>query len=111
MSTETPPLCARGHEQTADNTAVHGKRTRCKACKREYARESRGGLKGTNPTVDAQGEAFLNRLDDMYDLIRFGATYQEIVERSGYASEQVMGRALRKAGQRELLDTIRKRRN
>lgn len=104
------PLCSKGHELAGDNLVIHGKRKRCKTCKREYERARRGGLKGTNPLIEASQALTRNRIEDIEDLLSFGATFHEIVSRSGYTKAGDIYRVLRNAGKHDVLEKLKQRR-
>jgi hypothetical protein len=48
--------------------------------------------------------------EDIEDMIRFGATFEEIVQRSGYASWERMRTSLRKRGREDILEKLRLKR-
>lgn len=91
-----PEFCPNGHERTEENTSWvkrsdrPGLRRRCKDCRRK------GGVQ----TVE-------HRIEDVEDLLSFGATLNEIVERSAYKNWESMQEALRKAGRIDLVETLK----
>ena len=102
----TPETCKNGHVRTEENTsfvkdtARNRVRKRCLDCRR----------KGTPDSRDLKVQAMGYRHEDIEDLIRFGATFEEIIQRSGYANWLQMSRSLREAGRQDLLDKMRHRR-
>ena len=100
-------VCINGHTRTEENTRWH-KRGRgeqrkrvCLDCKRE---------KRVNPSQHRQSSV-ADRHEDVADLLRFGATFNEIVERSGYTCWETLSRSLRAAGKLELLEAVRLKRS
>jgi hypothetical protein len=49
------------------------------------------------------------RIEDIEDLLRFGATFQEVMERSGFNTWNNMRNALRRKGKDRLIDTLKKK--
>lgn len=104
--------CNRGHELTEDNIAWHkrgdrpGYRKRCLACKRE-SYNSNG-----QPTVYMKsGRLTTERHEDIEDLIRFGATFEEIVERGGFSSWDTLRRSLKRRGREDILEKLYEKKN
>lgn len=48
--------------------------------------------------------------EDIEDLIRFGATYSEIIERGGYANWGNMYKSLKRRGREDLIQKMREKR-
>lgn len=104
-------VCNRGHELTDDNVALHkrgdrpGYRKRCLACKRD-SYNSNG-----QPTVYIKGGRLTTDLhEDIEDLLRFGATYNEILERAGFSGRwDTMYRSLKRRGRWDLIEQLREK--
>jgi hypothetical protein len=97
-------VCKNGHVRTEANTSwvkESGRakpRIRCLDCRREaYA---------AKPRVDP-AQRLRERIEDIEDLLRFGATLNEIVERSAYKNWESMREALVKAGRDDLLELLK----
>lgn len=45
--------------------------------------------------------------EDVEDLLRFGATYKELLTRTGYSSRDALYRSLKRRGRQDLIDAIR----
>lgn len=45
--------------------------------------------------------------EDVEDLLRFGATYKELITRTGYSSWDTLHRSLKRRGRQDLIDAIR----
>lgn len=95
--------CKNGHVRTEENTSWvkrgdrPGKRRRCLDCKRgKY-------LKGGTPAHEKSIQITDAKHEDLEDLIRFGATFEEIMERGGYASWGGMVRSLKVRGRDDLI--------
>lgn len=99
-------VCKNGHTRTEENTTLVQEKARnrvrktCLDCRR----------KGGPSTAELSGQRRRERIEDIEDLIRFGSTFEEIVERSYYANWERMSRVLREAGRQDLLDTLRMKR-
>lgn len=48
--------------------------------------------------------------EDVEDLIRFGATYKELITRTGFSSWDTLHRSLKRRGRQDLIDAIRAKR-
>lgn len=100
-------VCNRGHEQTDENISWHkrgdrpGYRKRCLPCKRE-SYNSNG-----QPTVYMKsGQLTTEHHEDIEDLLRFGATYKEILDRGPFASWDTMRRSLKRRGREDLIEKL-----
>lgn len=105
-------LCNRGHELTEDNVALHkrgdrpGYRKRCLACKRE-SYNSNG-----QPTVYMKASRLTTeRHEDVEDLIKFGATYEDILQRAGFASWDTLYRSLKRRDRWDLIEKLREKKS
>jgi len=104
-------LCFNGHVRTEENTRWN-KRGRgeqlkriCLDCRREKA--NRNG----KPDAAAQQVQRTTELhEDVEDMIKFGATFHEIVQRSGYSSWAQLRGSLRRRGRTDLLEKLRTKR-
>ena len=57
--------------------------------------------------MSAQATTFLH--EDIQDLLEFGATYNEIITRSGFYDWSTMHRSLKRRGRQDLIDAIREK--
>lgn len=100
--------CKNGHVRTGENTRWHkdGNRTRrrCIDCKNEYNRATySNGPSGSD--MKRLATDFLH--EDIEDLLKFGATYNEIIDRSGYCDWNTMMKSLKRRGRIDLLDAMK----
>lgn len=106
-----PEFCKNGHVRTEENTSwvkaperKAGVRRRCRDCKRgKY-------LKGGLPAHKMSIQITADRHEDVEDLLEFGATYNEIMERSGFHDWSTMLRSLKSRNRQDLIDAIREKR-
>ena len=102
-----PEFCKNGHERTEENTSWvkrgdrPGMRRRCLACRKEkYVPNGKPSvIEETVKNTDYKHE-------DLEDLLRFGASFEEIMERGGFASWSGMVRSLRRRGREDLIDKL-----
>ena len=101
-------VCSNGHTRTAENTTWHKDgsrlRKRCKDCKAAYARQTRPDGPSASE-MRRQATDFLH--EDIEDLLRFGATYAEIIERGGYCDWNTMQKSFKRRGRTDLLEAMR----
>lgn len=102
-------LCANGHTRTEENTSHvrDNSRNRTKRVCLDCRRESR--RKGTPSATDLMKQRTDNAHEDLEDLIRFGATYSEIMERGPFASWDSLTKSLKRRGREDLLDAMRQK--
>lgn len=104
-------LCHNGHVRTAENTRwyKHGRgdklKRRCDDCRKAKTNTGRP----SSLMLSKQRTTELH--EDIADMIRFGSSFSEIVERSGYASWESMRKSLTRRGRTDLLEVMRKKRN
>lgn len=65
--------------------------------------EGSGPENGTEKFIRERNE----RVEDIEDLMRFGATYHEIMERGAYKSVDSLRRALKRSGREDLWDRLK----
>lgn len=108
-------VCRNGHVRTESNTsfvrdnARNRVRKRCLDCKRANKPEIYTG-KGSGYSAELRKQERADKHEDIEDLIRFGATFEEIVQRSRYANWLSLSRSLREAGRSDLLEKLRRKR-
>lgn len=101
--------CKNGHPFTEENTLWHkdlsrGRtRRRCKECKNGFRRK--GGVCAAEQAAQATTYAH----EDLEDLLSFGATFQEILERGPYSSWNAMYRGLKRRGREDLIEQLRQK--
>jgi len=104
-----PEVCKNGHVRTEENTRWHRDgskvRKRCRDCKNAHNRATRGGPGPSASEMRKQATDFLH--EDIEDLLKFGATYHEIIERSGYCDWNTMMKSLKRRGRTDLLDAMK----
>lgn len=105
-------VCRNGHVRTEENTRWHKDtsrnrvRKRCLDCKKDSDKRDHGG----RPTVYEMARQATDYLhEDIEDLLKFGATYKEILERGGYSSWNVMYKSLKRRGRFDLIDALREK--
>lgn len=103
-------FCKQGHEQTPENQKrvvdkVRGVRYRCKPC--SLASQV---LKGTPSILEQLAERRQHRVEDIEFLLDSGASYSEVVSRSGYSSASKVRSALKGMDRLDLLKRFNKRR-
>ena len=59
------------------------------------------------PVVSASRQRTDDAHEDLEDLLRFGATYSEIMERGPFASWDTLRKSLKRRGRDDLLDAMR----
>ena len=69
-------------------------------------RENRTDLTGTQRANERQAQRTTELHENIEDLLRFGATYEEIVSRSGFATEKSMKESLRRRNRNDLLEQL-----
>ena len=105
--------CKNGHVRTEDNTRWHKDssrnrtRKRCLDCKNSGKINSQGNPKGGPNPKDMMRQATDFLHEDIEDLLKFGATYNEIIERSGYCDWNTMMKSLKRRGRTDLLDAMK----
>lgn len=104
-------VCKNGHEFTEENTLWHrdelrGRtRRRCKKCKNDFRRKDK-------PTVTEMSRMATTYLhEDLEDLLKFGATYEEILERGGFSDWGSMYRSLKRRERWDLIEKLREKKN
>lgn len=65
--------------------------------------------KGTPSASDLMRQRTDNAHEDLEDLIRFGATYSEIMERGPFASWDSLTKSLKLRGRDDLLEAMRQK--
>jgi len=102
-------VCVNGHIRTVENTTwiKFGRgdklKRRCKDCRK---RKPNG-----KPSVIALTMQRTTELhEDIEDLIKYGATFEEIVERSGFSGWETMRGSLHRRGRTDLLEKLRLKR-
>lgn len=101
-------VCINGHTRTEENTRWH-KRGRGEQRKRvclDCKRENRTDLTGTQRADDRQAQRTTELHENIEDLLRFGATYEEIIARCGFATEKSMRESLRLRNRFDLLEQL-----
>ena len=102
-------VCKNGHVFTEENTLWHrdearGRtRRRCKECKNGFRRQG----KPLVTELAAQNTTY--HMEDLEDLLRFGATWGEILERGPYSRWDTMSRAVKRRGRLDLLEQLQHR--
>lgn len=103
-------FCKNGHELTEENSLWHkdsGRnrlRRRCRECKN-------GSRRSGKPDAAAMSVQRTTELhEDVEDMIRFGATFQEIVQRSGFKNWTQLRESLNRRGRVDLLEKLRTKR-
>lgn len=102
-------LCSNGHVLTEENTGWHKDtarnrvRKRCLTCKRS----SLPTPKGTPSRAEMLKQATDFLHEDIEDLLNFGATYNEILDRGGYSTWDAMYRSLKRRGRIDLIDRLK----
>lgn len=108
----TQEVCSNGHVRTEENTSWHKDTTRdrvrmrCLSCKRESNQRSRpntGGLSVREMSIQATD--YLH--EDIEDLLKLGATWNEILDRGGYSCWNTMMKSLKRRGRDDLLEQLR----
>lgn len=101
--------CFNGHVRTEENTRWYkwGRgdklKRRCTDCKKKY--------NNGKPDAAAQKVQRCNELhEDVEDMIRYGATFEEIVQRSGYSTWHGLRASLKGRGRTDLLEKLRTKR-
>lgn len=101
-------VCINGHTRTEQNTSLvkcgrGDKRKRvCLDC-----RKLRNSGKPAAHELQAQRTTELH--EDIEDLLKFGASFQEIIQRSGYSSWERMRRSLKSRGRDDLIEKLKSR--
>lgn len=95
-------FCKNGHERTESNTSYtkitgrNSMRRWCLDCRND-----------TPPLTDTR--TVDERMEDIEDLVRFGATFEEIMSRGGFNTWNNLRNACNRKGKTELLDKLKKR--
>lgn len=110
MSKLATEQCANGHTRTEQNTSwvKDSNRNRTKRVCLDCRRVGRA-LKGTPSATDLSRQRTDDAHEDLEDLIRFGATYAEIMERGPFASWDSLTKSLKRRGRHDLLDAMRQK--
>lgn len=109
-------VCRNGHVRTESNTsfvrdnARNRIRKRCLDCRHEKRTDVQNKGAGTNHANDLKKLATDYLHEDIEDLLRFGATFHEIIQRGGYSSWSTLSQSLRRRGRTDLLDKLKERR-
>lgn len=103
-------VCSNGHIRTKENTRWHKDtsrnrvRMRCADCKAEHMRRNRpNGPDAAEMRYNAT--TFLH--EDLEDLLNFGATWEEILERGGYSCWNTMYKSLKRRERFDLIERLR----
>lgn len=106
-----PELCFNGHERTEKNTRWN-KRGRGEQLKRICldCRHDKRSRTGKPTAVELQVKRTTELHEDIEDMIRFGATFEEIVQRSGYSNWDKLRASLNRRGRTDLLEKLRTKR-
>lgn len=109
--------CKNDHVRTEENTSwvkasdkKAGIRRRCLDCRREAPLNGRGNLKGGPSRAEMSRMATTYLHEDLEDLLSYGSTYNEIMERSGFHDWSTMLRSLKSRNRQDLIDAIREKR-
>lgn len=100
--------CKNGHVRTEENTSMvkdnsRGRvRKRCLDCKRRAYQPTPGA-----PAHERSIQLTDYGHEDIEDLIRFGATYPEIIARGPYASWDTLYRSLKRRERWDLIEALR----
>lgn len=100
-------VCVNGHTRTEQNTRYHKDNQRnrtkrvCLDCK--TAKRERNG-KPTAVQLKAQRTTELH--EDIEDLLKFGATFEEILKRGGFTTWRRMKESLLRRGRNDLLEQL-----
>lgn len=98
-----PTYCKNGHLRTEENTAFHlngaGTRRdrRCLDCRNKVS-----------PQI-APKVTWTERIEDIEDLIRFGSSFSEIMERGSFNTWNNMRNALRIKGRHDLIEILKRK--
>ena len=84
-----------------------GLRRRCKDCKLEYEHKRRGKPTGEPSRREMLIQATDYLHEDIEDLLNFGATYNEILERGGYSTWDAMHRSLKRRERHDLIERLK----
>lgn len=101
--------CKRGHVLDEKNTLLvndsqRGIRKRCKECLNAPRRTGR-------PTVYMKsGQLTTEHHEDIEDLLSFGATFKEIIERGPFSSWDAMHRSLKRRERFDLIEKLKEKR-
>jgi len=106
-------VCAKGHVLTEENTGWHKDtarnrvRRRCLTCKAEYEATRRGGYKDSPSRAEMLRQATDFLHEDIEDLLNYGATFNEILDRGGYSTWDAMYRSLKRRERFDLIERLR----
>lgn len=109
-------FCKNGHERTDSNTsfvrdnARNRVRKRCLDCRNAKRTDVLNKGAGTNHRNDLKRLATDYLHEDIEDLLRFGATFHEIIQRGGYSSWNTLKQSLHRRGRTDLLEQLKERR-
>lgn len=106
----TVELCKNGHVRTEENTRWHKDTSRNRVRKRCLDCKNAKWVKQDGPCaaeMAKQATTFLH--EDIEDLLKFGATYSEILERGGYSCWNTMYKSLKRRGRFDLIDALREK--
>lgn len=97
-------VCRNGHTRSTTNTTYYTRpdgrvELRCKDCKRASSERYR---KANPPKYGGKGQKIRNNIENVTELVEFGASFESIVERSGYANWTSLRKTLYRAGEHEL---------
>lgn len=103
-------VCTNGHTRTEQNTSFvkcgrGDKRKRvCLDCRNEARRSGRPAAH------ELQAKRTTELHEDIEDLLKFGATYEEIIQRSGYSNWDRMRKSLKSRDRDDLIEKLNQRR-
>lgn len=103
-------ICRNGHTRTEANTSWvkssdRGKtRKRCLDCRRDAYKAT-----GTLPIREQSAQSTTYKHEDVEDLLEFGATLNEILDRGGYASWDTLHRSLKRRERFDLIDALKEK--
>lgn len=102
-------VCKNGHSRDGNTSWVRDSsrnRTKrvCLACRRESHVP-----KGTPRAHDIMRQRTDHAHEDIEDLLRFGATYAEIIKRGPYSDWNTLQKSLKRRGRDDLLDALYKK--
>jgi hypothetical protein len=103
-------VCSNGHVRTEENTRWYrfGRgdklKRRCDDCRK--AKSNYGGA----PAHEQQARRTTELHEDIEDLLKFGATFEEIVQRSGFSNWDRMRRSLKSRDRDDLIRQMQTKR-
>lgn len=108
--------CKNRHVRTEENTSwvkasdkKAGVRRRCLDCRREAPLNGRGNLKGGPSRAEMSRMATTYLHEDLEDLLSYGSTYNEILERGGFSNWGTMYRSLKRRERYDLIAALKEK--